>query len=539
MKLEHKTHWIVFLIGILTAVTLVWTAYEQSKKGFVDTFNKQIPAEFKTFQKHLKVLYNDKKTLLTMLTEHPDVQSYCMQSGTMSRAKIEELFFQQVKGSDVIMQLRFLDVSGQERVRVDRKNGQIEIIPDSELQDKSKRDYFQAFVQLQQGEIGFSKLDLNVENGQVEIPYKPTLRTAMPVFDDKGLQGIIIINFAMERWLKKVADTAFINLYLVDERGSFILHPEASMRWSGYRETPVTASQVFDIPFDTATEDKLRSHKKLFYTRVRLWDSHEYILIFEPKADSFTELLGQTTLIGLLLVMAIASLLLPFGKLIYEYIVNLESAKAKTARSEKYLQTLFDNTVDAIVVINRDGIIERINRVTCRMFGYEIHELIGAKVNVLVPEPHHSLHDSYIRAHDPNIDMKVLGRERGLYGRHKEGTLIPVTLVITKMHFDNETRFVGILRDVSSEKLSEQLFEKVFDKAPLGIALVLPDGSFWRANRGFCDIIGYSEEEVRHITFQEITHPDDLQGDLDTTTSSNSMRVNAFFRMAGFRTYTH
>ncbi|NJA05810.1 diguanylate cyclase [Methylococcaceae bacterium WWC4] len=57
-------------------------------------------------------------------------------------------------------------------------------------------------------------------------------------------------------------------------------------------------------------------------------------------------------------------------------------------------------------------------------------------------------------------------------------------------------------------------FRSTFDAAAIGMALVLPDGRFMQVNAALCKIVGYSEAELLGLTFQDITHPDDLQTDL-------------------------
>ncbi|AFM20258.1 PAS domain S-box/diguanylate cyclase (GGDEF) domain-containing protein (plasmid) [Mycolicibacterium chubuense NBB4] len=57
-------------------------------------------------------------------------------------------------------------------------------------------------------------------------------------------------------------------------------------------------------------------------------------------------------------------------------------------------------------------------------------------------------------------------------------------------------------------------FEAAFTNAPVGIAVVGLDGSFRRANRTFCTITGYREDDLVTLTFQDITHPDDLDADV-------------------------
>src|ERR1044071_558097 len=58
------------------------------------------------------------------------------------------------------------------------------------------------------------------------------------------------------------------------------------------------------------------------------------------------------------------------------------------------------------------------------------------------------------------------------------------------------------------------LFQNAFEHAAIGMALVAPDGKWLRVNRSICEITGYSEEELLQRTFQDITHPDDLDLDL-------------------------
>lgn len=61
---------------------------------------------------------------------------------------------------------------------------------------------------------------------------------------------------------------------------------------------------------------------------------------------------------------------------------------------------------------------------------------------------------------------------------------------------------------------SEARFRSIFERAGLGIALVAPNGRWTSVNEALCAIVGYSQEELASLTFQDITHPDDLESDL-------------------------
>jgi PAS domain S-box-containing protein len=62
---------------------------------------------------------------------------------------------------------------------------------------------------------------------------------------------------------------------------------------------------------------------------------------------------------------------------------------------------------------------------------------------------------------------------------------------------------------------SENRFRKIFENSPLGMTLVTPDFHFFAANPGWTAMTGYSEEELRKLTFKDITHPDHLAGDIE------------------------
>jgi PAS domain S-box-containing protein len=62
---------------------------------------------------------------------------------------------------------------------------------------------------------------------------------------------------------------------------------------------------------------------------------------------------------------------------------------------------------------------------------------------------------------------------------------------------------------------SEQRFRATFEQAAVGIAHLSNEGRFLRINKKFCDIVGYSKNEMLALTFQDITHPEDLDADLE------------------------
>ncbi|WP_176963053.1 PAS domain S-box protein [Mariprofundus sp. NF] len=75
---------------------------------------------------------------------------------------------------------------------------------------------------------------------------------------------------------------------------------------------------------------------------------------------------------------------------------------------------------------------------------------------------------------------------------------------------------------------SETRFAATFAEAAMGLAHVAPDGSWLRVNQALCDIVGYSEEELLKLTFQDITHPDDLNTDMHFVEQMLAGEINQY-----------
>ena len=74
---------------------------------------------------------------------------------------------------------------------------------------------------------------------------------------------------------------------------------------------------------------------------------------------------------------------------------------------------------------------------------------------------------------------------------------------------------VALRRTTSELSEAEERFRRAFDDSQVGMGLVSPAGRFQRVNRAFCELTGYPERELLGRTFSEITHPDDVEAELD------------------------
>ena len=116
------------------------------------------------------------------------------------------------------------------------------------------------------------------------------------------------------------------------------------------------------------------------------------------------------------------------------------------------LQTVMDTVLDGLIIIDSRGFIDNVNLSVLRIFGYERQEIIGQNIKILMPEPYHSEHDSYLENYHRTGERKIIGIGREVTAKRKDGRVFPMSLGINEMTIDGECMFVGTLRDISQQK---------------------------------------------------------------------------------------
>jgi len=136
--------------------------------------------------------------------------------------------------------VRWLDESGRERLRVNN-NGVAQLVPASALQDKASRSFFTDTRGMRKGQVYLSELDLNVDEGMIERPFRPTLRAVAPVYYGGAPQGAVVLNARMQDMLENLKDErerTNLGVYLVSAQGSWILGPDPADDWSWQLGSP-------------------------------------------------------------------------------------------------------------------------------------------------------------------------------------------------------------------------------------------------------------------------------------------------------------
>lgn len=160
--------------------------------GEVDYQRNAILLEMQYVVGDLKILDNNHE-ILNFITTGDDAAK------TIVTREFEN-FAQERKVYD---QIRLLNAEGQERIRINYRDGQAWPVAEDSLQNKADRSYFQRGIAMRRNEIYVSRLDLNQEHGRIEQPYRPVLRFASPIFVEGDTpSGLLIVNYLGENVFK-------------------------------------------------------------------------------------------------------------------------------------------------------------------------------------------------------------------------------------------------------------------------------------------------------------------------------------------------
>jgi PAS domain S-box-containing protein len=471
---------------------------------------------------------NDVIDIMTTHLER-DTESSAGAAEAEWRRRLAQRFVAELTAKANYAQLRLIgiDDGGRELVRVDRSgpDGAIRIVPDSELLRKADRDYFKHAILLPADEIYISPIDLHRKNGIVEIPPIPTLRAAAPIYTPTGKPfGIVIINVDLREAFSHVRSTTRTDakVYLVNERGDYLVNPDQSRAFGFEFGTPFLIQDNFPtiagLLTGSATEPSVVRDRAGGYFGVALNSQilagGPLVTVVETLPYSILMAAANTVrdssltggLAAILVAIAIAivlarsltsplvhmtrtiegfsrgqSIAVPAGggreiRVLATAFADMAVESRQKAAALKQEQEKFRLAVEAspsgLVMIDDGGSIVLINAETERLFGYDRHELIGQKVDILVPPRLRRNHVEQRSKLAAQPEARPIGARRDLYGLRKDGTEFPVEIGLNPIRTDNVLLILSVIVDISERKRAEATLREYAERELLFIAAV-------------------------------------------------------------------
>jgi signal transduction histidine kinase len=227
---------------LLFSILLAWLSYQliysdkeddlksiQDQKLFIATnlFSRELGG-----LGDLLTLLANSQALASQKTKKTDIQTKSL--SLKAQQQVQNNFIQFGKSSSRIAQIRWIDISGQEIVRVDFTAGQAKVAQAKNLQNKKSRYYFKQGLKVAAPKMYFSSIDLNVEHGEVVHPFESTIRGTIKTSSNTHLlKGLIVVNYRLNNLLTTIRDhsTEEAEISIVNKDGYWLLNPNPVKEW--------------------------------------------------------------------------------------------------------------------------------------------------------------------------------------------------------------------------------------------------------------------------------------------------------------------
>ena len=169
---------------------------------------------------------------------------------------------------------------------------------------------------------------------------------------------------------------------------------------------------------------------------------------------------------------------------------------ASSATGESTFRAMLDAAPDAMVGVNSEGVIVMVNVQTEAVFGYTREDLLGQRIEILVPERVRDVHPTHRKDYFLEPETRPMGADLELAGRRADGTEFPAEITLSAIETEEGPVVLAAIRDITERLKAEDTFQAMLDAAPDAMVGVNRDGVIVMANAQTEAVFGYERDAL-------------------------------------------
>lgn len=448
-----------FILVFITQIVLLKINTDAIKSTSI----KKASSTFDEKNKQLKSFINNADLKLLTFTNSSIFNEYLTNHKNIEL--VSSLFLDIAHTSDDIIQLRYIDKNGIEKIRIDRDktSSKLFIVDENDLQDKSNRYYFKDILNTPKGSFWYSNVDLNIEYAKIEQPIKPVIRIGMPVYSDKQKDGILIINIFMKDFLHKLIDSSINKLYIFDKDGNILVSSQDKECWSKYLDKNLTLFTQFKNEADVILNSKEYFGANFYSNILDLENGENLRMIIEPRTNYIQQEIDEHLSQLLLIMLGVVLVSIPFSFLFAIAPSKLRYKILEQKKEQDILLSLFDLSDTVLIKWSNDThwSVASASKSIYKLLGYSEDDFISNRVTYesiihkddvqkVKKEIRKAMdNDDYFFTHTPYRVISKDGSIKWIYD----------STILVKDDNDKLINFVGYLSDITKLKNSEERFK--------------------------------------------------------------------------------
>lgn len=325
----------------------------------------------------LKPFVENMDNTVISLSSNKTIKEFLHTRDEHAKHELEQIFLAVASSQNTIMQARLICKSGKELIRVDKDSNKNRyfLVEQSELKDKSDTYYFQKISQMKEQKIWHSKIDLNIEHAKIEVPYKPTIRIAMPLIDNGEIEGMVVINLLVKNLFLAIGKSSAFEHFIIDKDGNYILHPDDNFSFNKYKNIKRDLNEDF--------ENGLKAKGVYSFSLDSILENEDMATFIFKTKTSYEKALFEKELNTIIIILII--------NIILSFIVAIYISKIPTKLQVDLLKAHeklneFTSIIDKYIITATtkiDSTILSVSSAFVSSSGYTKDELIGKKMNIV------------------------------------------------------------------------------------------------------------------------------------------------------------